>query len=493
MTYVDKTGTTVKLPGDAGQQNIAANKAGLDYVASGPVNPSPKLSTPWNGVATVDTPADIAAAKTATATGVPVPAAGMATVALAKPAYNGLNPVIPPTPEKILPRAGMVINDQGIEVPIINRSIRSATGTDQNVGGASNISAPTGGVGTLSDNRTQAEKDASVYLDSTFTPPKTEAQIIADRTEQSKGKIQALNEYYASQKENLAPVNEMRTREANAQAVLRGLSGSSEAGTIADVAAKKNEVASNAISADYANKMADVYQGIQDFAHTEAKAQTDLATSSAKDILARSADVRSKALTHLETIAKLPSFNLDSIKLNDPTTYDTLAKSVGGEDVMKGIVSYSRPASTIVGTPAIIGDEFTHTTVKNPDGTTHDEYTRLPQNIIDALKAGKKLELVPTANGTIVSYNGGKSLTSLSNLFKETGAKAQTPAVQQKNDIATAIMDFQKQIKEKGWSGANPDAYEFYRAQLIKEHGASAALELDKEMAAQGISVDYGN
>lgn len=62
-----------------------------------------------------------------------------------------------------------------------------------------------------------------------------------------------------------------------------------------------------------------------------------------------------------------------------------------------------------------------------------------------------------------------------------------------KDDIASAVIDFQNQIKQKGWSGANPDAYDYYRNELIKLYGSSAALELDKAMSDAGISVDYEN
>ncbi len=78
------------------------------------------------------------------------------------------------------------------------------------------------------------------------------------------------------------------------------------------------------------------------------------------------------------------------------------------------------------------------------------------------------------------------SSTSPSNLRAE-------DALNMKNDIAAAIVDFQKQIQDKGWLGANPEAYADYRDQLIAMYGASAAIELDKAMATANISVDYGD
>lgn len=61
------------------------------------------------------------------------------------------------------------------------------------------------------------------------------------------------------------------------------------------------------------------------------------------------------------------------------------------------------------------------------------------------------------------------------------------------NDIASIVMDFQKQIAAKGWAGVDPTAYNYYRDQLANLYGASAALALDKELKALDLSVDYGN
>lgn len=63
----------------------------------------------------------------------------------------------------------------------------------------------------------------------------------------------------------------------------------------------------------------------------------------------------------------------------------------------------------------------------------------------------------------------------------------------QTNDVASAVIDFQNQIQQKGWLGANPDAYQYYRTELAAKYGAAAALALDKAMADAGITVDYTN
>lgn len=328
-------------------------------------------------------------------------------------------------------------------------------GTTQNVGipGASNdtpVSRSTVGM-------SQEEIDAERYLDTSFEKPKTRDEIIAERTLQSRGRIDAAKEFAATQRANLAPLTEMRSREANAQAVLRGLSGSSEAGTLAETATKRNINDQNAIAAEENMKLMDIYSGIQDFADRESIRQKEVASGTAKDILQRGVTARKEALTHLETIAKLPAFDLEKMKTEDPNTYNALAQSVGGEAQMRSIVSYSRPVSSLVGTPTIIGNQFVHTTVKNPDGTTTNEYTPLPPEVIAAIKAGQIPELVPTANGTIVSYNGGKSLTSLSNLFKNPVVPRTTIRISR--DVIT--MGDQKLSATRGPDGyVDPNAYQ---------------------------------
>ncbi len=83
---------------------------------------------------------------------------------------------------------------------------------------------------------------------------------------------------------------------------------------------------------------------------------------------------------------------------------------------------------------------------------------------------------------------GGKTYTGLK---KADGLSSSETTKAMNNDIAAVIMDFQNQIKTKGWAGVNPDAYEYYRNQLAQLYGASAALELDKSLKALDLSVDY--
>lgn len=93
-----------------------------------------------------------------------------------------------------------------------------------------------------------------------------------------------------------------------------------------------------------------------------------------------------------------------------------------------------------------------------------------------------------------LDHNDPNYAANIANLAKgivvtKASTGGDTKAQQQADDVAQAIIDFQTQIKNKGWAGANPDAYDHYRTQLITKYGASAALQLDKDMQTLGITV----
>lgn len=453
---------------------------------------------------TVNTPSDLAANATAKATGTPVAPAGQTVAPLATPVgappkgttgvprvnvapgyyqdeTGKISPVNPPAGYHRNPDGTVVADTAPIKREIY------APGTVQNTTpSASSTSTSSIGGGAGMDNRTQAEKDASSYLDTSFQAPKSEEQIVTERTAAAKDRIAALNDYYASQKANLAPLNEMRTREANAQAVLRGLSGSSEAGTLTETALAKNAAASNAIAAEHAMKMADLYSGIQDFAHNEAIRQKTEATSNAKDVLARGETARKVASDHLITIAKNPSFNLDAIKANDPTTYNQLAQSVGGEDIMKGIVFANRPASSIVGTPTIVGG-YIHQMVKQPDGTITHEYVPVPKDVLASDPKNNKT--VKTDNGTFVSSDGGKTYTPLANSMKPVTTKT-TKGISP--DLIS--QGSQKLSATRGPDGyVDPNVYQKAFQDWVKGTDTHAPIGTAKEFLAHFPPKDYVN
>lgn len=60
------------------------------------------------------------------------------------------------------------------------------------------------------------------------------------------------------------------------------------------------------------------------------------------------------------------------------------------------------------------------------------------------------------------------------------------------DDIASAILDFQTQMEKKGWLGINPDAYAYYKSEILKNYGSSAILKFDKAIKDADLIVDTG-
>jgi hypothetical protein len=80
-------------------------------------------------------------------------------------------------------------------------------------------------------------------------------------------------------------------------------------------------------------------------------------------------------------------------------------------------------------------------------------------------------------------YTGGVSKTGSSEKTK----------TEQANDIAEAVLRFKDTMEAKGWMGANPEEYRYYRDYIQTTYGSAAVLLLNKAMEDAGISVDNEN
>lgn len=112
------------------------------------------------------------------------------------------------------------------------------------------------------------------------------------------------------------------------------------------------------------------------------------------------------------------------------------------------------------------------------DIKTQKDAISLDQDILDMrlkMPKGQRFEL------------GGKTYTGL----KDASANQSELNDQRDNDIAEIIMDFQKQIQTRGWSGIDQTAYNYYREKLAQSYGAAAALKLDKAILDAELEVDY--
>lgn len=120
-----------------------------------------------------------------------------------------------------------------------------------------------------------------------------------------------------------------------------------------------------------------------------------------------------------------------------------------------------------------------------------DPITALQIQAAAGLNAKAKLDTSITEIGGRRVLVNNQTGATIKDLGAATGGGL-TPK-DQANDVASAVLDFQKQMQQKGWAGANPEAYNYYRASLASTYGASAALALDKAMSDANITVDYTN
>lgn len=197
------------------------------------------------------------------------------------------------------------------------------------------------------DFRSDEEKDAEDFLNTSFSKPKTEEEIIQERTDAAKGTITSLNDFYDSQLKDRAEINKQREAETNAQSVLSGLMGSSEAGNRLIDAKEKGAQANKGIQAERNMKLQQIYTDIQNNARTEAKDLRDEARLSAQDILTRSEAKRVKAVEDIKILAGA-GFDLEAVRTKDPQTYESLVRSVGSEEKVKALMVLNRPQDTIV-------------------------------------------------------------------------------------------------------------------------------------------------
>lgn len=219
----------------------------------------------------------------------------------------------------------------------INRPVFS----QNDVGGASTTGGGSDGI----DDRTDAEKERDTYL-STQPKPQTEEEILAKKTEQAKGRIKANEDYYASFLGDQQRTNQLRERETNAQLVMKGLAGSSEAGTKTFETLDRNNADNKKILAAKAVELSNIYADIQDSVDEELKKQKEDYVGSLDKRVEISQEHAKKASDNITLLAK-SGFDFDSIKKSDPATYNHLAQSVGGEEKLKAYAVLNRPAETI--------------------------------------------------------------------------------------------------------------------------------------------------
>ena len=104
-------------------------------------------------------------------------------------------------------------------------------------------------------------------------------------------------------------------------------------------------------------------------------------------------------------------------------------------------------------------------------GSIEDQRTQSSKDGLDIAQKTKNLKKV-TGGGS-----GG-------------GTGKLTVTQKRSQDISEIVSDFQNTMKTNNWKGANPDAYNYYKKEILKLYGTAGVNELNKAMESLNIRVD---
>ena len=227
----------------------------------------------------------------------------------------------------------------------------SRSGNQTTQGNLSNASGVTPGGGYGTSNYDKAEE----YLN-TFEEPKTEEQIQQEKIKSAQDEINSINSYYNTLLEEQAGVNKKRESEVNAQSVLMGLSGSTEAGGRAEEAIGKGAKENRAIMAEKTMTVNKILSDIRKEASTEAQSQRENARMSAKDIMDLRETNRTKTGERVIALAG-SGVTIDGLKSADPKTYQQLLDSIGSEEELKALFVLNKPKESVLSS-SVIGKNY---------------------------------------------------------------------------------------------------------------------------------------
>lgn len=271
--------------------------------------------------------------------------------------------------------------------PTVFGAPAGASATQQN-----NVSGVAGG-GFRSRYGTQGELAAEDYLGS-FKAPETEEEIQARKLRENQSRIDSINNYYQELVYGQQRVNEQSDREANAQAVLSGLSGSSEAGGMMRESQQRGQQNIAKIQAEKQMQMQQVYSEIQNDAYNAYKDQLTNARQSAADVLALRDAREAKASTQVQTLAQ-SGIDIDKLAQQDPQTYQYLSQSVGGPEMLKALFTLNRPKESIID-KKVEGGKYI-IAYQKPDGSVRIESVDLglPTGYSKTVDAGDRILAIP--------------------------------------------------------------------------------------------------
>lgn len=218
---------------------------------------------------------------------------------------------------------------------------------------------------------------------------RTEDEIAADKAKQAQSIIDNINKYYDSQVAEQKTVNEGRTRGTNSISVLTGLAGSTEANIAADKTASLNARDIDKINNERAVQIGSILSKIRSEAVDEAKQSRLEARQNAQDILAARKTKQENAVKDLTALASAGT-TLAGLKATDPSSYDYLVKTVGGEQLANAYMVMNRPKNDILSTTRV-GDHFVQV-YRNPiTGATVAENIPIPGGLPTEYKSFTKM------------------------------------------------------------------------------------------------------
>lgn len=268
----------------------------------------------------------------------------------------------------------------------------------------------TGTDGAYYPRYTPAEQSAVDYQN-TFTKPRTVDEIAQEKAKQSQAQIDALNNYYNSLLQEQNVVNEKRNRSTSAVSTLTGLAGSTEADVAQNATSVVNQRENKAIENQRSVAIDSVFSKINEDAQKQANEERTNARLDAETILANRKTRQEEAVKSLTTLAK-SGVTAEGLKASDPTSYDYLAKQMGGEELLKASITLNRPAESVID-KKIEGGKYV-IAYQNPiTGKVRIESVDLgiPEGFTKSFDLGNRLMVVPEnfdpTKDTPLFYNKG--------------------------------------------------------------------------------------
>lgn len=233
------------------------------------------------------------------------------------------------------------------------------------------------------------------YLNTDFKPPESEDDIRARKITAAQSSIDALNKKYDAERADQQVVNEGRDRSTASVSTLTGLAGSSEANVQQGKTTDLNNKDLQRIEAERGNAIVGILSDITKSATEEARQQKLDARASAESIVARKEKLRTEAGTQVANLAKT-GVTASGLKTTDPTSYQHLVDTLGGEAQVQAMFTLNRPMETILDKRIENGKYII--AYQNPlDGKTRLESIDLgiPPGYSKTVDAGDRILAVP--------------------------------------------------------------------------------------------------